>query len=99
MATEPVRTLSSAIEVIPAECYENPTWKGLLYVCRDLAVYGATLTALFWAETWWLVVPLWILSALCLTALLGCAANHLPPTTMPVVFSATTWWNFLTPST
>ena len=69
MAAESVRTLSSAIEVVPAECYENPTWKGLCYVGRDLVVYGATLTALFWAEAWWLVVPLWILSGLCLTAL------------------------------
>lgn len=63
------RSLNSVIEVIPPECYENPTWKGLLYVGRDLAVYVATLVALFWAEEWWLVLPLWIISALVLTAL------------------------------
>ncbi len=62
-------TLSSAIEVVPAECYENPTWKGLLYVGRDLAIYVAMLAALFWADAWWLVLPLWIFSAICLTGL------------------------------
>jgi len=69
VSAQAVPTLSSAIEVIPAECYENPTWKGLLYVGRALAVYAATLAALFWAEAWWLVLPLWILSGLSLTGL------------------------------
>ncbi len=69
MAAEDVRTISSVIEIIPAECYENSTWKGLLYVGRDLAIYFATMAALFWAEEWWLVLPLWILAALSLTGL------------------------------
>ncbi len=69
MATEDVRTLSSVIEVIPESCYENPTWKGLLYVARDLGIYATTLTALFWADEWWLVLPLWVLAALAVTGL------------------------------
>ena len=63
------RTLGSAIDLIPESCYENPTWKGLLYVGRALVIYGATMTALFWANSWWLVLPLWVLSGLSLTGL------------------------------
>jgi omega-6 fatty acid desaturase (delta-12 desaturase) len=66
---ENARTLSSAIDLIPESCYENPTWKGLLYVARALTIYGLTMTALFWAEAWWLVLPLWVLAGLSLTGL------------------------------
>ena len=62
MRGEPGRSLSSVIAVIPEECYEKPTWKGLLYVGRALLIYAVVLTTLFWADEWWLLPPLWLLA-------------------------------------
>jgi omega-6 fatty acid desaturase (delta-12 desaturase) len=69
MPAQDPRSLTSVIEVVPPEAYENPTWKGLLYVGRDLAVYTAALLALFLADSWWLVIPLWLLAGLAVVAL------------------------------
>jgi len=72
------RTLAGVIEVIPESCYENPAWLGLAYFARDLALHALVLVALASTDTWWLLIPLWGLSALTVSALfiLGHDAAH-----------------------
>ena len=55
-------SLKPALDAIPASCYERPTWRGLAYFARDLAVYGLVLWGLASTSAWYFVVPLWILS-------------------------------------
>ena len=62
-------SLKPVIDVIPARCYENPTWKGLAYLARDVAVYALVLWGLASTDTIWLLVPLWILAGLAVSAL------------------------------
>ncbi len=66
------------MRVIPAACYENPTWKGVAWLARDLAVYAALVTALILVDSFWLLVPLWILTGLAISGLfiLGHDAAH-----------------------
>ena len=40
------RNLRAVIQAIPKRCYENPTWKGLLWIARDLLIYAAVVTGL-----------------------------------------------------
>lgn len=54
---------------IPAECYDKPAWKGLLYFTRDVSVYLVAMVGLWYADTWLLILPLWILAALGISAL------------------------------
>ncbi|MEE9278817.1 MAG: fatty acid desaturase [Myxococcota bacterium] len=72
------RKLSEVIEVLPSACYENPTWKGLLWLARDLAIYAAVVTALIRADSLLLLIPLWVLAGLSISALfiLGHDAAH-----------------------
>jgi hypothetical protein len=72
------QTLAEVIRIIPESCYEHPTWKGLAYLARDLAVYAAVLVALAATDSWWLLVPLWALSALVVSGLfiIGHDAAH-----------------------
>jgi fatty acid desaturase len=57
MNTEP-STLLDVIKIIPKDCYNNPTLKGMSYVVRSFALYFIVITALLSTNTWWLVVPL-----------------------------------------
>ena len=72
------QTLAGVIRIIPEACYERPAWKGLAYLARDLAVYAAVLVALAATDAWWLIVPLWALSALVVSGLfiIGHDAAH-----------------------
>src|SRR3954467_1928130 len=38
-------SLKPVLDVIPTEAYENPTWKGLAYLARDLAIYAVLVFA------------------------------------------------------
>ncbi len=71
-------TLADAVRVIPAQCYDNPTWKGLAWLTRDLLVYGVIVAALIASDSLVLLIPLWILAALAISALfiLGHDAAH-----------------------
>src|SRR5215510_12697618 len=71
------RNLASVIGSLPKECYENPTWKGLAYVARDAAIYLAVVAALIATDSW-LLIPLWLLAGLAISALfiLGHDAAH-----------------------
>jgi omega-6 fatty acid desaturase (delta-12 desaturase) len=78
MEAEDTRTLATVIETLPAHCYENPTWKGLLYVARAVALHAAVLVGLAATDSAWLLVPLWLLSALTVSGLfiIGHDAAH-----------------------
>jgi omega-6 fatty acid desaturase (delta-12 desaturase) len=71
-------TLLPVIKAIPKQQYDNPTWKGLAYLGRDLLVYGLVLWGLASTDRPWLVVPLWALSALIVSGLfiIGHDAAH-----------------------
>jgi len=71
-------TLFDVIKIIPPDCHDNPTAKGMFYVVRDFAMYVAIVTVLFFTDTWWLLIPLWILSGLIVSGLfvLGHDASH-----------------------
>jgi len=62
-------SLLPVIRIIPAEAYDNPTWKGMAYFGRDVVVYVAVLAGLFLFDHPLVVVPLWILSSLIISAL------------------------------
>ena len=72
------RNLSPVIAIIPPTCYDNPTWKGLAYVARDIVVHGAVLTGLALTDRWYLLLPLFVLSAFSVSGLfiLGHDAAH-----------------------
>lgn len=69
--------LKPVIAVIPPECYENPTWRGVLWGVRDLAIYAALVAALVMVDSAWLLL-LWPLAGLSIAGLfiLGHDAAH-----------------------
>lgn len=68
--TKPLPTnLKEVIAIIPESCYDNPTWKGLAYVFRDLVIYAVLLAALLSTDNMLFVLPLWALSGLVVSAL------------------------------
>lgn len=71
-------SLRPVLRVIPEECYDNPTWKGLAYVLRDLAIYGLIVAGLLLADQWWQVLILWVLAGFSVAGLfvLGHDAAH-----------------------
>jgi len=71
-------SLGEVIECIPSECYDNPTWKGLVWFARDVALYALVVLALVYFDHPLLLVPLWLLSGLVISALfiLGHDAAH-----------------------
>lgn len=71
-------SLHPVLEVIPPEAYERPTWKGLAYLARDAVVYGVAVALLVLVDNPLLLVPLWVLASLALSALfiLGHDAAH-----------------------
>lgn len=71
-------SLLPVLRIIPAECYENPTAKGLFYVIRGFLLYGAVMVGLVFATSWWLVAALWALAGLMVVSLfvLGHDAAH-----------------------
>jgi omega-6 fatty acid desaturase (delta-12 desaturase) len=57
---EAPRSLKPVLEVIPEECYDNPTARGLGYFARDVVMYGVLLFALFSTDKIYFLIPLWI---------------------------------------
>jgi omega-6 fatty acid desaturase (delta-12 desaturase) len=62
-------SLKPVIDAIPAELYESPTWKGLGYFFRDLAIYAAALVGLVFVTNPLLDIPLEIVAVLSVTGL------------------------------
>jgi omega-6 fatty acid desaturase (delta-12 desaturase) len=71
-------TWKSIKDAISPAAYENSTYRGLLYFFRDLALFGACMTALVMTDAWYFVAPLWVLSGLLISALftIGHDAAH-----------------------
>lgn len=69
--------LRAVLKVIPKDCYENPTWKGLLWIARDYAIYAAIVAGLVLVDSPWLLL-LWVLGGLSISGLfiLGHDAAH-----------------------
>ncbi len=61
-ATPDEPTLADVIRVVPERCHRNPTAKGLAYVARDFALYGLVVVALLATDTWWILIPLWLVA-------------------------------------
>lgn len=61
--------LVDVVRAIPEECYENPTWRGLAALARDATLYVLVLYALVLVDSPWILVPLWALSGLVVSAL------------------------------
>jgi len=61
--------LKPVIDAIPDECYERPTSRGLFYFARDLVVYALVIWGLVSTNRIYLLIPLWILSGLVVSAL------------------------------
>jgi len=62
-------SLKPVLNVIPETAYDNPTWKGLAYFARDLVIYGLVVAGLIMFNNPFVVVALWVLSALVISGL------------------------------
>jgi omega-6 fatty acid desaturase (delta-12 desaturase) len=62
-------SLKPVIDVIPDEAYDNPTWKGLAYLARDLVVYGLVVWGLIVVTNPLGVLALEVVAALAVTGL------------------------------
>jgi acyl-lipid omega-6 desaturase (Delta-12 desaturase) len=62
-------SLKPVLDVIPPEAYDNPTWKGLAYLGRDLALYAVLVFALIEISNPFAVAGLEVLAALVVGAL------------------------------
>ena len=62
-------SLRPVLDAIPADAYANPTWKGMAYFGRDLAVYGLCVAALIRWSSPLIVVPVWVVATLAESAL------------------------------
>ncbi len=62
-------SLRPVIDVIPAECYQNPTARGLGYFARDIALYALVLVGLVSTDRIYFLIPLWVMSGLAVSAL------------------------------
>ena len=62
-------SLLPVIRQVPAEAYDNPTWRGLAYFGRDLAFYAVALVGLALTNHPLALVPLWVLAGLAISGL------------------------------
>lgn len=62
-------SLLPVIRVIPPEAYENPTWKGLGYFARDVALWLAIVAGLILIDNPIATIALWVASALVISGL------------------------------
>ena len=74
----PRPTLRTLIKRFPKECYEKPTWKGIAYLARDLALYAGAVGLLLSTNFFPLVLLGWAGAALATSGLfvLGHDAAH-----------------------
>lgn len=62
-------SLKPVLDILPDAVYENPTWKGLAYLARDLVIYGAVVVGLVLVDNPLAVLALWFVSALVISGL------------------------------
>src|SRR5262245_454337 len=63
------KALREATATIPADCYENTTWKGLAYLAGDLALYATACAVLLLGDHPVVLIAGWILGGLAISAL------------------------------
>lgn len=61
--------LGAVRETLPQEVFHNPVYKGILLFLQDLILFGAVFTSLWLVDSWYLLLPLWVLSGLMISAL------------------------------
>ncbi|MCP3911483.1 MAG: hypothetical protein GY713_11065 [Actinomycetia bacterium] len=61
--------LRDVIKVVPAHCRQSNPTRSWGLVARDVVVWIASLVGLALTDTWWLVVPLWALAGLAVSAM------------------------------
>ncbi len=69
LGAKPADTLLPVLRVIPPECYERSNRKALLLVARAALIWLAVLAGLVFARSWYLVIPLWMVSGLAVSGL------------------------------
>lgn len=62
-------SLQRVLDVIPPEAYERPTWKGMAYFARDIALYAVAVAWLIVVNNPVLVVIGWVFASLTVAAL------------------------------
>lgn len=62
-------SLQRVLDVIPPEAYERPTWKGMAYFGRDVALYAVAVAFLIMVNNPLLLVIGWVFASLMLSAL------------------------------
>ncbi|MFM8861098.1 MAG: fatty acid desaturase [Acidimicrobiia bacterium] len=62
-------SLKPVLDILPDAVYENPTWKGLAYLARDLAIYAAVIVGLILVDNPFAVLGLWFVGALVISGL------------------------------
>ncbi|MCP5030063.1 MAG: hypothetical protein GY929_27660 [Actinomycetia bacterium] len=74
---EPLK-LRDVIKVVPAHCRQSSPARSWALVCRNVVLWLATLVGLAFTDTWWLVIPLWMLAGLAVSAMfvIGHDAAH-----------------------
>lgn len=72
------KSVRTATAAIPADCYDNPAWKGLAYLARDAALYGAAIATLLSGDHPVVLLAGWALGGLAMSALFVLAhdASH-----------------------
>jgi omega-6 fatty acid desaturase (delta-12 desaturase) len=74
----PPRDVRMLIRTLPPACYANPTWRGLAYLIRDLAMFAGVSALLLAVDRVALLPVLWVAGGLAIGALfvLGHDAAH-----------------------
>lgn len=62
-------SLKPVLDILPDAVYENPTWKGLSYLARDLLIYAAVVVGLILIDNPFAVLGLWFVGALVISGL------------------------------
>lgn len=65
----PKETLGSVREILSDKSFENPTYLGILYFLRDLAIFSGVMVLLWNTETWYYLPILWFCSGLLIASL------------------------------
>jgi acyl-lipid omega-6 desaturase (Delta-12 desaturase) len=78
-ASEPAAlSLKAAAAVIPLECYDNPTWRGVAAFARDWAIYLAAVALLLSSDAPAVLIAAWLIAGVTISGLfvLGHDAAH-----------------------
>jgi len=71
-------SLKTVAAILPGECYERPTGRGLAVFARDLTLYAGVVMVLAWSDSLVVLFPAWLVAASTISGLfvLGHDAAH-----------------------